>query len=162
MEKCPTDSSPHFCLINSVCHQPKNLLTHQVFIMKKNLCDGQPSRPRLQWTLPRKTASILFWLTGQTPGKPLENTHTSSSWRVPPRFFRSCSAGFLCELCSGSSLQQCFALCERTMSKNWRTTAVVLNVVLTAHRAWSGLKARDRFVDLSVAISASIPASLQP
>ena len=93
---------------------------------KKNLRDGQPSGPRLQWTLPQKTASVGFWLTGETPGKPLENTHTSSSWRVPSRLFRSRSAGFLFELRSGSSLQRCFALCERTTVENWRTTAAVL------------------------------------
>ena len=53
-------------------------------------------------------------------------THTSS-WRVPSHLFRSCSAGFLCDLHSGSSsLQRCFALCERPTAENWRTTAVVL------------------------------------
>ena len=28
--------------------------------MKINLCDGQPSRPRLQWTLTQKTATVQW------------------------------------------------------------------------------------------------------
>ena len=47
----------------------------------------------------------------------------SSSWRrVPSRLFRSCSACFLCELHSGSSLRwRFFALCESPMAENWQT-----------------------------------------
>ena len=98
---------------------------------KKHLHDGQPSGPRLQWTLPRRQPPSVLIDRGDT-GNPLENRHMSSSWRILSRLFRSRSAGFLCELSSGSSLQRCFALCERTTAENWWTTAAVL---LTAHRA---------------------------
>ena len=79
-----------------VCHREKTL-THRVFVMTINHCDGQPSRPRLQGTLPRKIASVptsegvrLTGGHGETPWAP-------SSWRVASRLFRSRSAGFLCE-----------------------------------------------------------------
>ena len=49
-----------------------------------------------------------------------------SSWPVPSRLFRSRSAGFLCELRSGSSLQRRFAPCERTTAENCRTTRAML------------------------------------
>ena len=51
---CPTDSSSHFCPKNSVDHRQKTL-THRVFVMKIN----QPSRPRLWWTFPQISASVL-------------------------------------------------------------------------------------------------------
>ena len=37
----------------------KTTLTHHVFLMKINHSDHQPSRPRLQWTFPLKTASVF-------------------------------------------------------------------------------------------------------
>ena len=42
---------------NSVCHWQKTL-THRVFVMKINLSDSQTTGPKLQWALPRKTASV--------------------------------------------------------------------------------------------------------
>ena len=75
-------------------------------------------------------------LTGGTPGKHLENTPMSSSWRVPSRLFRSCSAGFLCELNSGSSLRwRCFALCEWPNVENWRTTPAAIIQLLCVNGA---------------------------
>ena len=53
----PTNSSSHFCPKNSICHWQKTL-THQVFVMKINHHDSQPSGLRLQLTFPRKTASV--------------------------------------------------------------------------------------------------------
>ena len=97
-------------------------------LIQRNVPQNNISAMRLSWQNNFTSEDSLrrFWLTGETPGKPLENTHTSSSWRVPSRLFRSRSAGFLFELRSGSSLQRCFALCERTTVENWRTTAAVL------------------------------------
>ena len=41
----------------TLCHWQKTL-THRVFVMKINHRDCQPSRLRLQWTFPQKTASV--------------------------------------------------------------------------------------------------------
>ena len=46
---------------------------------------------------------LWVYIDKGTLGKHLENTHVTSSGRVPSRLFRSCGAGFLCELHSGSS-----------------------------------------------------------
>ena len=68
-------------------------------------------------------------------------------------------------LCSSSA-----SLCERPATENWRTTMVLMRAamykgLLIAHNAGSGLEVvsrfclhtlRDRFMDLSVAISVSI------
>ena len=54
----------------------------------------------------------MFRLTGGHWGNDLEKkTHTSSSWHVPPRLFRSHSAAFLCELHSSSSSRWELANC---------------------------------------------------
>ena len=62
---CPPDSSSYFCPKNSICHQQKAFNSPNVCDEKKNLCDGQLSRLKLQWTFPQKTASVLLsvWTT---------------------------------------------------------------------------------------------------
>ena len=54
---CPTNSSSHFCPTNSVCIQ-QIPSTHSSGCVDSNHGDGQPSRPRLKWTFPQKTASV--------------------------------------------------------------------------------------------------------
>ena len=93
---CPTDSSSHFCPKNSVCHR-QNIFTQRVFVMNINRRDGQSSRPRLQWTFPQKTASVPWMRESDCQGGHQGTPWTSSSWRVPPRLFRSHNASFLCE-----------------------------------------------------------------
>ena len=50
-------------------------------------------------------------------------TVTSSTWHVLSRLFKSCSAGFLCEL--QAVRWRCFGLCESPSAENWQTTAPV-------------------------------------
>ena len=107
---------------------------------KKNLCNSQLSRLRLQWTFPRKTASVIasdrvrhiktasiwlkvirrFRLTGGHWRNTLKThrCHHHVSWgAAAPAFCASYTAVRLYS--SGASLS------ERPMAENWRTTAVV-------------------------------------
>ena len=67
------------------------------------------------------------WIDRMTPGKHLENTPMSSSWRVLSPLLRSRSTGFLCEWHSGSPLRRrCFTSYESPTAENWWTTAAAL------------------------------------
>ena len=50
---------PHISARKTASVPGKKTLTHRVFVMKINLCNGQPSRLRLQWTFPRKQPPSL-------------------------------------------------------------------------------------------------------
>ena len=112
---CPPDSSSYFCPKNSICHRQKTL-THQVFVMKINHCYGQPSRLRHELT-----ASVPARLTQGNTLKTHRRHHD-----VTVSLFRSCSASFLCEFHSGSSLRRrCFTLCESPSVENWWASAFI-------------------------------------
>ena len=92
-------------------------LTHQVFVMKINHCDRQPSRLRIQWTFPQKTASVWKWVS----------VDRNTSW------------------CS--QLPVWIACCEATWATwaNWLTAAIVskhlvLTLVKCTFLFWVGIQ----------------------
>ena len=147
---CPTNAWSHFCPKNSFCHRQKPW-THWSGCVDRNHCAGQPSPPRLQWTVPQKTAPVpasdrvtqrpvyWWWLCNNVINGfsitthyersaaldrqwgHLGNTPTSSSWCVHVSLG---AAAQLSVWIGGSSLfQRCFALCEWPTAENWGTAA---------------------------------------
>ena len=155
MEKRPS-SRPSYRLLVAFLPDKQRLspakktLTHRVFMMKKNLCDGQASWPRLQWTLPRKTASIGFWLTGETRGNLLK-THTRHHHDV----YRHVSLGAAGALSVWITQVFVFTAAFHSVWTNnggefANDCCGVYVVLLTTHSIGSGLEVVSRFCLLTV------------